>query len=599
MIVACRPSPDQQRARMALFRTCPPVWALILLPVLLWLGQYWQRGLWAPDEARYAYVAREMRESAPTDGTNGWLVMHVNGDLYPDKPALLFWLINAAATVFTGGEINSLSARLPSLGGMILGLWAIARLAQRWTADPATAWRAVLVTMTAFLVWQEGGWGRTDALLFGFCLAALHHLFAYNDDDRRWRLLAAYGLLGLGTFAKGPVALPVVLGSYIAATWAAGEGAKLRRLHWAWGLPVALAPLAAWLAAARWIGHGPDEYFRTMFGVKFIGRMLRAEDHANPIYYYLTHFPVEFLPWTIFLPAAYVALGAGVLRRRLLGWFLFIFVMFSLFSGKRQMYILALYPAAALLVAAAWPRFGALPRRWTSTTGWLATGLVLLIGVGGCAGAIAYNVIPADGRLGLKLAKATAGMDGAALPWRLLALGVPMLAGGVWLARTLRREQLSLRWFGRFAATIFVLLVIAGAVVVPALNPVKAPLALVPEAQRRLAPGQPIHVYGHQLAIVPFYVERPGRELRTPEEVEVTLAREKSGIIVFLGRHWAELAPRLAGRVLAHPLRIGGKKDMVWVEFPVPAGAAPEAIIPPPVKRGKKAGAAPAVGEGE
>ena len=83
------------------------------------------------------------------------------------------------------------------------------------------------------------------------------------------------------------------------------------------------------------------------------------------------------------------------------------------------------------------------------------------------------------------------------------------------------------------------------------------------------------------------------------ESGEVTLAREKSGIIVFLGRHWAELAPRLAGRVLAHPLRIGGKKDMVWVEFPVPAGAAPEAIIPPPVKRGKKAGAAPAVGEGE
>ncbi|HQF38959.1 MAG TPA: hypothetical protein PK322_07570 [Opitutaceae bacterium] len=583
---------------MELFCRRPPVWALILLPVLLWLGQYWQRGLWAPDEARYAYVAREMRELAPPDGTNGWLVMHVNGDLYPDKPALLFWLINAAATVFTGGEINGISARLPSLGGMILGLWAVARLAQRWTADAATAWRAMLVTMTAFLVWQEGGWGRIDALLFGFELAAIYHLFSYNDDGRRWRLFAAYGLLGLGTFAKGPVALPVVLGSYLAATWAAGEGAKLRRWHWAWGIPLALAPLAVWLAAARWIGHGPDEYFQAMFGVKFIGRVAAAEDHANPLHYYLTHFPVEFLPWTIFLPAAFVALGAGVLRRRLLGWFLFIFVMFSAFSGKRQMYILALYPAAALLVAAAWPRFGALSRRWTATTGWLAIGLVLLIGVVGCAGAIAYNLIPADGTLGLKLAKATEGLDGSMLSWRLLALGVPMLAGGVWLARTLRREQLSLRWFGRFAATVFALLVIGGAVVVPALNPVKAPLALVPEAQRRLAPGQPIHVYGHQLAIVPFYVERPGRELRTPEEVEATLARERNGLIVFMADGWFELSPELRARMLARPLRMGGKR-LVWAEFPVPAGAVPEAITPPPVKRGEKAGAAPAVGEGE
>ncbi|HLP09390.1 MAG TPA: glycosyltransferase family 39 protein [Opitutaceae bacterium] len=564
---------------MDLFRRRPPVWALILLPVLLWLGQYWQRGLWAPDEARYAYIAREMRD------TGEWLVMHVNGGLYPDKPAFLFWLINAASVV-TGGEINSLSARLPSLFGMILGLWAIARLAQRWT-DAATAWRAVLVTMTSYLVWWEGGWGRIDPLLFGFELAALYHFFSYNDDGRRWRLPAAYLLLGLGTFAKGPVAIPVVLGAYLAATLAGGEGAKLRRWHWAWGVPLALVPIGVWLAAARWIAHGPDEYFAAMFGVKFIGRVAQAANHANPFHYYLTHFPSEFMPWTIFIPAAYLALGPGVLRRRLLAWGLFIIVMFSLFSGKRQMYILAAYPAAALLVAAAWPTFGGLSRRWTSVSGWIATGFVLLVGVVGCAGAVTLNVVPPEGKLGLKLAKALTGIDTAALTWRLAALGVPMLAAGVWLARRLRRERLSLRWFGEFAGTVFALLVIAGAVVLPALNPVKAPLALVPEAQRRLAPGQPIHVYGLQLAIVPYYVERPGRELRRPEEVEAVLTQNASGLIVFVAKDWAELAPRFGERVLAHPLRMGGKR-LVWVEFPRPPGAVQEPLELPataPAKR--------------
>ncbi len=578
-------------AIMELFRRRPPVWALILLSVSLWLGQYWLRGLWAPDEARYAYVAREMRESGE------WLVMHVNGDLYPDKPAFLFWLINAAS-VLTGGEINGISARLPSLFGMILGLWALARLAQRWTADAATAWRAVLVTMTAYLVWWEGGWGRIDALLFGFELAALYHLFAYNDDGRRWRLPVAYLLLGLGTFAKGPVALPVVLGSYIAATLAAGEGAKLRRWHWVWGIPLALAPIAAWLAAARWIGHGPDEYFARMFGVKFIGRVAKAEDHANPIYYYLVHFPKEFLPWTVFLPAAYLALGAGVLRRRLLGWFLFIFVMFSLFSGKRQMYILALYPAAALLIAAGWPKLGALPRRWTLPTGWLATGLVLLIGVVACAGIAVLNLTPADSKLGLKIAKALAGLTAGDLTWRLAVLGLPMLGAGVWLARRLRGEGLSPRWFGAFAGTIFALWVIAGMAVMPAMNPIKAPLALIPEAQRRLAPGQPIHVYGRQLAIVPLYVERLGRELHEPAEVEALLAREGNGMIVFMADGWFELAPELRARMLARPLRMGGKR-LVWAEFPVPAGAVQEVIEPPVVKRGKNVGSAAPAGEGE
>lgn len=556
-------------ARMELFRRRPPVWALILLPVLLWLGQYWQRGLWAPDEARYAYVAREMRESGE------WLVMHVNGGLYPDKPPLLFWLINAVSVVFTGGEINGISARLPSLLGMILALWAIARLAERW-ADAGTAWRTVLVTMTSFMIWQEGGWGRIDALLFGLVMAAVYHLFVFNDDGRRWRPLAAYGLLGLAMLAKGPVAIPVALGIYIAGTLAVGEGAKLRRWHWAWGIPLAFSFLAVWLALARWVGHGPDEYFGRMVGVKFLGRVVKAEDHANPVYYYLTHFPLEFLPWTIFLPAAYVALGASVLRRRLLAWGLFILVMFSLFSGKRQMYVLGAYPAAALLIAAAWPKFAGLSRRWTGITGWAAMGLVLLIGGAATAAAVVLNLAPAGGKLGLKIAALMADLGEVRLTWRLLSVGLLMLGGGAWLARTFRNERLSRRWFTGFAGLNFANLVVLGAVVLPVANPLKAPLALIPEVQQRLAPGQPIYLYGRQLAIVPFYVGRPGRELRTPEEIEAVLGSEKPGMIVFMAEEWTKLEPRLSSRVLSHPMRMGGKK-LVWTEFPVPTAALPAA----------------------
>ena len=556
----------QRRHRMELFRRRPPVWALITLSVLLWLGQYWQRGLWAPDEARYAYVAREMRESGE------WLVMHVNGGLYPDKPPLLFWLINAASVVFTGGEINGVSARLPSLLGMILALWAIARLAERWT-DAGTAWRTVLVTMTSFLIWQEGGWGRIDALLLGLVMAAVYQLFVFNDDERRWRPLVAYALLGLALLAKGPVAIAVALGIYISGSLAVGEGAKLRRWHWAWGVPLSLSFLAAWLALARWVGHGPDEYFGSMVGVKFLGRVVNAEDHANPFYYYLTHFPMEFLPWTIFLPAGYVALGAGSLRRRLLAWGLFVLVMFSLFSGKRQMYVLGAYPAAALLIAAAWPKFAELPRRWTAITGWAAMGLVLLIGVAAAAAAAVLNLEPADGKLGLKIAGLMADLGEVRVTWRLLSVGLLMLAGGVWLVRTFRRERLSGRWFAGFVGLNFANLVVVGALVLPLGNPLKAPLALIPEARQRLAPGQPIYLFGYQLAIVPFYVERPGRELWTPEAIEAVLAREKSGLIVFFEDEWAKQEPRFGGRLLGHPIRMGGKK-LVWTEFPVPREAA-------------------------
>jgi hypothetical protein len=155
------------------------------------------------------------------------------------------------------------------------------------------------------------------------------------------------------------------------------------------------------------------------------------------------------------------------------------------------------------------------------------------------------------------------------LSWRLLAVGLLMLAGGVWLVRTFGRERLSERWFAGFAGLNFANLILIGAVVLPVANPLKAPLALIPEVQRRLAPGQPIYLYGRQLAIVPFYVERPGRELWTPEGVEEVLGREKSGMIVFMAEEWEKVQPRFGSRLLTHPMRIGGKR-LVWTEFPVP-----------------------------
>ena len=69
-------------------------------------------------------------------------------------------------------------------------------------------------------------------------------------------------------------------------------------------------------------------------------------------------------------------------------------------------------------------------------------------------------------------------------------------------------------------------------------------------------------------------VRAPGT--RTPEEIEAVLGSEKPGMIVFMAEEWAKLEPRLASRVLTHPMRMGGKK-LVWTEFPVPTAAPPAA----------------------
>ncbi len=79
---------------------------IILFTGFLFLFNTENRDLWAPDEPRYAQVAKEMRDSS------NFLVPHLNKEPYPDKPPFLFWLINVFSLPF--GKVTPLSSRLPS-----------------------------------------------------------------------------------------------------------------------------------------------------------------------------------------------------------------------------------------------------------------------------------------------------------------------------------------------------------------------------------------------------------------------------------------------------------------------------------------------------
>ena len=96
----------------------PQTWAQIILLVgfcfFLFFFNLNQWDLWSPDEPRYAQVAREM--------VNGgdWVLMHLNGEMYTDKPPLFFWLIGLSSYLWQG--FTSFSVRLPSA---VFGMLAV------------------------------------------------------------------------------------------------------------------------------------------------------------------------------------------------------------------------------------------------------------------------------------------------------------------------------------------------------------------------------------------------------------------------------------------------------------------------------------------
>ena len=113
-----------------------------------------------------------------------------------------------------------------------------------------------------------------------------------------------------------------------------------------------------WWIPACWVG-GKD-YIHWILLKQAVGTYVEGgrHFHAEPFYFYFIRFPVEFFPWIFFLPTALV-LGLREFGNRreflfLSIWFFFIFLFFTLSKGKKDNYLLPLYPAAALMVGALW-----------------------------------------------------------------------------------------------------------------------------------------------------------------------------------------------------------------------------------------------------
>lgn len=316
-----------------------PAILLALVLVCLFVG-FWRWDLWAPDEPRYAEVARE----ALVDGH--WLVPHLGGEPYADKPPLFFWLIAGSYSIF---GITPFAVRIiPVLSacGTLLVTYALGRR----LFDARTGLIAAVVLGTSVLFMDLARHGNIDSTLTLVTTSAMALMAVAHLDGRRRLWLPAYALMALGVLLKGPVAVLVPVLSFIVFLEIAGRRKDIGRMRLLPGLGLVVFIVAAWLVPAVLAGGSP--YAHDVLIRHNVGRAVSSFSHGKPVYYYLLSFPVDFLPWVFFLPQAIVF----AVRRRTpgtllaLAWFATVFVFFSAVSGKRGLYLLPLFPAAALLV---------------------------------------------------------------------------------------------------------------------------------------------------------------------------------------------------------------------------------------------------------
>ncbi len=312
--------------------------AVVLVPSLT------TRDLWTPDEPRYMEVAREMAE------TGDYVVPHLNGALYPDKPPLFFWLAAGLYKLGLGYNSGRIVAALAAVCTLVMTYMLARRMMPR--PGPVIAVLAVLVVP----LFVEAKAGVIDPLLMCMTTLAIFCGFrALQPETRaatRW-WLGAYAFSGLAVLTKGPVGLVVPL--LVLAGYGLVNRRRVRGGGWAHliGAVLLLAIALAWFIPMLHQA-GPD--YRQEVYHQVLGRVAESYSHRQPFYYFLEIYPITFVPWMFIFPIAFVAAISAWRRTRdhnvglMLLWFSLVFVFFSIMSGKRQGYLMPLLPAAGLLV---------------------------------------------------------------------------------------------------------------------------------------------------------------------------------------------------------------------------------------------------------
>ena len=164
--------------------------------------------------------------------------------------------------------------------------------------------------------------------------------------------------MGLGVLTKGPVAY-LLIPIFLIFAFFQKNLKKFLCHDLLWGCLLSVMVVLIWWIPACWFG-GRD-YIHWILFKQAAGTYVGGGKHFHPesFAFYFIRFPLEFFPWIVFLPTAFIfGFRKGKDKSKeflfLSIWFIFIFLFFTLSTGKKDNYLLPLYPAAAIMVGEIW-----------------------------------------------------------------------------------------------------------------------------------------------------------------------------------------------------------------------------------------------------
>lgn len=512
--------------------------ALLGLGLLLLLSA--NTTLWDRDEPRFARAAVEML------GSGDYIVPTFNGDLRPDKPVFIYWLMVLGLRMF---GVCELAVRCFSCLG-VTAAGVLTFLIGRRLFDARVGLWAMIMLLSSIVTIYIGAAAMTDGVLLALITLAI---FAFIEmartGTRFWHIAVLAIALGLAQLTKGPVGLAIPLVTMISAAWLGRRHLTLGRRFW-WGIGVAII-----LSIGMFVAWGIPANIRTdgRFFEQGIGRHVLhriaapMEGHGGSGLAYLAMLPMYvpflilgFCPWTLQLSAAISALsgrriGTPASRALLWAWIAPTFLMMSLFATKLPHYILPIFPPLAIASAAtlqAWRRgeLSSKDRDWMRAGAWffgpVAIGMSLIL--------IAWPWISTNPSA-----------------WPAAAFGILLLAFSLWIMRNQLKERIITN-AAMVALAMPVLLILAIVLALPSIeSSLKISPALAAAIRARVNPQMPVYMTGYREPSLVYYVNRPaGQPIQSingaPEAVASWAAADGPALLVIL-RDQFETANRVGG----------------------------------------------------
>src|SRR5262245_35821751 len=335
--------------------------AAMVLLAIVWFGGLEYRGLFQPDEGRYAEISREMLASGD------WITPRLNGLKYFEKPPLQYW---ATAVSFALFGLDEWTARLWTAVSGFLGVLFVVFAGNR-LGPHGTGGIAGLVLASSLAYFLSSQYVTLDmGLTFFMSAALLSFLLAHQGGPpvkRGWMLLAWSAMAG-AVLSKGLVGIVLpgmVLAAYVIMQ---RDWGLLRELEWARGLALFSALTLPWFILVQM--RNPEFFDFFVLREHFARYAQAGHNRPGAWWYFGVVLLVGMMPWTPVL-AAVVRRAVSSressrlnVERLLLAWIGVLLVFYSFSNSKLPAYILPVLPALALLIARDAARRAWLDMKW-------------------------------------------------------------------------------------------------------------------------------------------------------------------------------------------------------------------------------------------